>query len=426
MTKLSDPKKIYSWAMFDWANSAFSTTVMAGFFPVFFKGYWSQGADSIVTTARLGMAVSISSLLIALMSPTLGVIADLKGFKKRFSLLFMFIGALSCIFLAVVPMGGWWSAILLYGLAMMCFNASSVFSDSLLPFVAKGKEMDHVSSLGYSLGYLGGGILFLVNVFMYLKPEFFGFRDGVQAVQASFISVGVWWIIFSFPLAKNIPEPPAFKNTDSIFQLTKLSVAAFRKTVATLKNDRNILYFLLAYWLYIDGVYTVMTMAVDYGIALGFETKDLIVALLITQFVGFPFAYGFSYLAKWWGTKIPILICIVIYSVAVVAATKMDAVGHFYILATVIGMVQGGVQGLSRSFFARMVPLENSGEYFGLFNLVGKFATILGPLIVAVGVTMTGSNRYGMLGLLVLFILGGALLCLVKEVAHPVHPADPR
>lgn len=410
-----DRKKVLSWAFFDWANSAFATTVMAGFFPVFFKGFWSQGADHVVTTARLGTAISVSSLLIAFMSPTLGVIADLKGYKKRFAMLFMFVGAISCVALAFVPVGAWMAAVLIYGVAMMCFNASSVFYDALLPFVAKGKDMDHASSLGYSLGYLGGGILFLLNVLMYLNPHWFGFADGVQAVQASFISVGIWWIVFSMPLARFVPEPEVEKSVDGWAVLTKRSYQALKGTLARLKQDRNLTYFLVAYWLYIDGVYTVMTMAVDYGISLGFEAKDLIAALLITQFVGFPFAYGFSFVSRKMGLKTPILVCIGIYGVTVVAATGMSQALHFYFLAAVIGMVQGGVQGLSRSFFGRMVPEGQSAEYFGLFNLVGKFASILGPLVVAVGVTVTGSNRLGMMGLLVLFVTGALFLLKVTE-----------
>lgn len=410
-----DKKKVLSWALYDWGNSAFSTTVMAGFFPVFFKGYWSQGVDSSVTTARLGVAISVASLLIAVMSPTLGVIADLKGYKKSFSLGFMFMGALACVALAFIPAGSWWIAMLVYGVAMMCFNASSVFYDALLPFVAKGKDMDYASSLGYSLGYLGGGLLFLLNVMMYLNPHWFGLTDGVAAVKVSFVTVGLWWVIFSMPLAKNIPEPATEKVPDSLYRLTRMSYAAFKNTWHRLSHDRNIRLFLLAFWLYIDGVYTVMTMAVDYGISLGFQAQDLIAALLITQFVGFPFAYAFSILAKKWGTRRPIMVCIGIYAITVVAATGMSAAWHFYLLAGVIGMVQGGVQGLSRSLFARMVPESQSAEYFGLFNLIGKFASILGPLVVGLGAAITGQSRFGMLGLLVLFVIGGVLLYQVKE-----------
>ena len=200
-------KKVLSWAMYDWANSAYSTTVMAGFFPVFFKNFWSSGTDHIVTTGRLGTAISVSSLIIALLSPTLGVMADFRGFKKALCLSLMLVGVIACGWMTFIPMGDWWSAILAYGIAMAAFNASCVFYEALLPHVASHEDLDYVSSLGYALGYLGGGILFLLNVLMYLFPAAFGLRDGVQAVQLSFMSVAVWWLVFSYPLAKNVPEP---------------------------------------------------------------------------------------------------------------------------------------------------------------------------------------------------------------------------
>lgn len=411
----SSKKQIYSWALYDWANSAYSTTIMAGFFPIFFKKFWSMGTDPIVTTARLGVAISVSSFLIAMMTPTLGVIADMRGTKKRFCLIFMVIGALGSAWMTFIPVGQWVPAIMAYGLSMMAFNASSVFNDSLLPVVAKKSEMDYASSLGYSLGYLGGGILFALNVLMYMKPEIFGLRDGTQAVQVSFLTVGVWWFVFSIPLAKFVHEPKPEGPSGGLHALTRESVARLIQTVKHLSKDRNLLFFLLAYWLYIDGVYTVMTMAVDYGISIGLEAGDLMTALLITQFIGFPFALLFGFVAKRFGCRLPILICIAVYSVAVVLSTFMKTAMHFYMLAVIIGMVQGGVQSLSRSLFGRMIPSESSGEYFGLFNLVGKFASILGPLLVAIGVTVSGSSRHGMTSLLVLFIIGGALLYRVKE-----------
>nr|WP_295899625.1 MFS transporter [uncultured Bdellovibrio sp.] len=410
-------KKIFSWALYDWANSAYSTTVMAGFFPIFFKKYWSDGADAIVTTARLGTVISISSLIIALLSPTLGVVADLKGFKKLFCLLFTFVGVVACAWMGFIPMGDWWAAMLAYGIAMMAFNASSVFYDSLLPYVAEGTQMDYASSLGYSMGYLGGGVLFLINVLMYLFPAFFGLADGVIAIKISFVMVAVWWMGFSLPLAKNVPEPHVEANSHNIWRLTQESLRTLKRTLKSLLHEKNLLIFMIAYWLYIDGVYTVMTMAVDYGIAIGFEAKDLIAALLITQFIGFPCAYYFGTVTKRWGTKAPILLCIVMYAITVVLATRMSQAWHFYLLATVIGMFQGGVQSLSRSMFGRMIRKEESGEYFGLFNLVGRFASILGPMVVAVGVTVTGDSRLGMMGLLILFVAGGFMLALVKEPA---------
>lgn len=408
-------KKIFSWALYDWGNSAYSTTVMAGFFPIFFKQYWSNGADAVVTTARLGTAISVSSLCIALLSPLLGVIADMKGLKKKFCLAFTLVGVLSCAWMGFISGGDWWSAIIAYGVAMMAFNAASVFYDSLLPSVASPEQMDYASSLGYALGYLGGGVLFLINVLMYLFPASFGIADGVTAIKISFVMVAVWWLVFSLPLAKNVTEPPAGFLSYKALELTRESVKTLSKTFAELLRERNLLIFIVAYWLYIDGVYTVMTMAVDYGISIGLEAKDLIAALLITQFIGFPCAYYFGRVTRRWGSKIPILACIIVYAVTVIAATGMSAAWHFYLLATVIGVVQGGVQSLSRSMFGRMIDPGKSGEYFGVFNLVGRFASILGPLVVALGVTVTGNSRMGMMGLLVLFVLGGGLLFLVKE-----------
>ncbi|MEN0060432.1 MAG: MFS transporter [Bdellovibrio sp.] len=413
----SEKKRILSWAFYDWANSAYSTTVMAGFFPLFFKNYWSDGMDPITSTARLGTVISVSSLSIALLSPTLGVIADLRGFKKLFCLLFTVMGVLSCAWMGFIPAGDWVSAMWAYGLALIAFNASSVFYDSLLPYVASRKHMDYASSLGFSLGYLGGGVLFALNVLMYLKPDLFGLADGVTAIKISFVMVAVWWLVFSFPLAKNVPEPVVETSSENILILTKRSLKTLQKTLRSLLHQKNLLYFMIAYWLYIDGVYTVMTMAVDYGISIGFEAKDLIAALLITQFIGFPCAYYFGVVTKRWGAKAPILVCVGVYAVTVVAATFMSQAWHFYLLATVIGMVQGGVQSLSRSLFGRMIRKEESGEYFGLFNLVGRFASILGPLVVAFGVTVTGNSRMGMMGVLILFILGGLLLVRVKEPA---------
>jgi UMF1 family MFS transporter len=250
---------------------------------------------------------------------------------------------------------------------------------------------------------------------MLLAPQKFGLADQAAAVKISFLSVAVWWFVFSYPLAKWVPEPKVEKVEGSMYRLTVMSLQTLKKTWKDLLKQKNLLMFMMAFWLYIDGVYTVMTMAVDFGISIGFEAKDLMVALLITQFIGFPCAYYFGTITKRWGTRGPILFCLLIYAVTVVFATQMTQAWHFYLLATIIGAVQGGVQSLSRSLFGRMIPPEVAGEYFGLFNLVGKFASILGPLLIAFGVMVTGSNRLGMMGLLVLFILGGGLLWMVKE-----------
>lgn len=404
--------------MYDWANSSFATTVMAGFFPVFFKSYWSQGASAVETTSKLGTTIGVSSFLIALISPTLGAVADLRHNKKFFLLLFMMIGVLACGLLSAVSQGEWFHAVILYGMAMMAFNASCTFYDSLLPYVAAEKDLDFVSSMGYSLGYLGGGVLFLLNVIMYLKPQLFSFNNDIQAVKFSFLSVSLWWFIFSVPLMVNVHEPKIQNKVHhSWWMMTKMSYRMLKETLKDIFQNKNLFIFMLAFWLYIDGVYTVITMAVDFGISLNFQAKDLIAALLITQFVGFPFTFLFGYIAEKWGCRVPILMCLAIYALVILFATKMTEPFHFYILASVIGMAQGGVQALSRSLFSKMIPKEKSGEYFGFMNLVGKFASILGPFIVAFTVTITGRSDLGLLGLLILFFVGAVLVLKVKEPA---------
>lgn len=410
-------KKVFSWALYDWGNSAYSTTVMVGFFPLFFQKYWSAGTDAALTTARLGTAISVASLLIAIFSPTLGAIADLRSKKKLGTFLFMIGGVISCGWMAFIDKGDWFSAILAFGLAMICFTGSCVFYDALLPYVASGKKMHEASAMGYSLGYLGGGVLFLLNVLMYLKPQTFGLADEVMAIKASYLTVAVWWFLFTLPLMKYVPEVQS-GYTGTLSDTVRLSFTNLKETIMDILKQRNTLLFIAAYWLYIDGVYTVMTMAVDYGSALGLEAKDMIGALLLTQFIGFPSALLFGKFTHRFGARKPILVCIGIYSLGVVLATQMSTGLHFYLLAAMIGLVQGGVQSLSRSFFGQMIPKDKSAEYFGLFNLIGKFASILGPLIVGITVYATGKHQWGMLGLLVLFAVGGTLLMKVREDVH--------
>lgn len=412
---MSEKKKIFSWAMYDWANSAFATTVMAGFFPVFFKQYWSAGADAVETTAKLGTVLSVSSLLIALLSPTLGAMADRRGSKKTFCGFFMLLGVLSCFWLSLIPSGGWEWAMLAFGLGMFAFAASCVFYDALLPSLAHGTAMDYASSLGFAIGYLGGGVLFLINVVMTLKPEWFGLADKVAAVRWSFATVGVWWFVFSIPMFMNVPEPSPPDEKPTVLALTRDAFRHLMAMISDLLRDRNLTFFVLAYWLYIDGVYTVMSMAVDFGLSIGLGSEHLLAALLMVQFVGFPATLVFGRVTKRWGCRLPILFCIGIYSVSVLMALYMSTVVHFYLLALVIGCVQGGVQSLSRSLFGHMVPRSRAGEFFGIFNLVGKFASIMGPAIVAITVTVTGNSRMGMSGLIILFVLGAALLWRVRE-----------
>lgn len=409
-------KKIFSWALYDWANSVFYTTVMAGFFPIFFKKYWSNEADAVLSTQRLGLLLGVSGFLLAVLSPTLGVLSDKRGSKKKFLFTSMLLGVASTVSLYFVPQGDWVSAASLYGTALFMASASAVFYDSLLISVCNEDQYDFVSSLGYSMGYLGGGVLFALNVAMTLKPELFGIADNVQAVKISFLSVGIWWLIFTIPLMKNVPEPEVKPNNSSLMKLTLETISELKSLLAEIFSNKNLFYFILGYWFYIDGVYTVMTMAVDFGLSLGLESSDLIKALLITQFVGFPSAYLFGTLSKRFNSKYLIISGLLIYFVTIIGASMMTEALHFYILAFIIGLCQGGVQALSRSLYAHLIPPEKSGEYFGFFNMLGKFASVLGPLLVALFAHFTQDSRKTILSLLILIAVGACFLLQVKVV----------
>lgn len=414
MSNLRVDKKIMSWALYDFANSVFFTTVMAGFFPVFFKKYWSGEIAATVTTERLGWVLSLSGFLLAVLSPTLGVISDKRRSKKKFLFITMILGVIATCGLYFVGQGDWQPAAILYGFALFMCSASCVFYDSLLPSITTEDRYDFVSSLGYSLGYLGGGILFLLNVIMYLKPSLFGISSDIQAVKISFLSVGLWWFIFTLPLMKNVPEPETEISDRHIGHLTVDTLKELKGTIADIFKNKNLFYFVLAYWFYIDGVFTVMSMAVDFGMSLGLESSDLIKALLITQFVGFPAAYIFGLFASRWSNKNLILVCLGVYALAIIGASQMKTETDFFILACVIGLAQGGVQALSRSLFAQLSPPEKSGEYFGFFNLLGKFASVLGPALIAIFAQTTGDSRKTILSLLILIAAGSLLLLKVK------------
>jgi len=379
-----EKKAVWGWAMYDWANSAYVTTVMAGFFPVFFTQYWSHGADVTVTTARLGFANSIASLVVALMAPVLGAIADKGSAKKKFMLLFAYLGVLMSIGLFMVRQGQWAMAIFVYAMGIIGFSGANVFYDSLLPSVADEDNIDYVSSLGFSMGYLGGGLLFLVNVLMTLMPQKFGLPDAAAAVRVSFLTVAVWWglfTIFTIAWVKEVRITSPSATGETVIQ------AGFRQLGGTFKKLRHmkvVLLFLLAYWFYIDGVDTIIRMAVNYGLSLGFESSDLIVALLIVQFVGFPAALAYGKLGQKWGVRKAIYLGIAIYMAVTVYGTMMTAKHEFYILAVVIGLVQGGLQALSRSYYSRLIPTDKAAEFYGFYNMLGKFAVIMGPALMAI------------------------------------------
>ncbi len=429
-----DRKAIWGWALYDWANSAFATTVMAGFFPIFFKQFWSAGADVNVSTAQLGFGNSIASLMVALMAPILGAIADKGSAKKKFLVFFAYLGVLMTAALFLVKEGQWAWAIFVYAMGIIGFSGANVFYDSLLPAIVGEEKIDYVSGLGFSMGYLGGGLLFLINVLMTLMPQKFGLPDAAAAVRVSFLSVALWWGLFTFFTISWVTEK---KDASADNNGGSIVAAGFRQFVGTFKKIHHlkvVFLFLLAYWFYIDGVDTIIRMAVDYGLALGFESSDLIVALLIVQFVGFPAALVFGKLGERWGARKSIYLAIAIYMGVTVWGTMMTDKMEFYILAVVIGLVQGGIQALSRSYYSRLIPKNKAAEYYGFYNMLGKFAVILGPVlmglvgliakrilmppaptpeqVIAVGQL---ASRWGIASILILFIIGAILFYFVDE-----------
>jgi MFS transporter, UMF1 family len=417
-----DRRAIFGWAMYDWANSAFATTVMASFFPIFFKEYWTVGTDPVVSTAKLALANSAAGILVALLAPILGAIADRGEAKKHFLLFFAAVGIAATCALYLIPRGSWETAAACYVLAMMGFSGSIVFYDSLLTTVAPETRRDFVSSLGFAMGYLGGGVLFALNVWMALSPATFGLRDGGHGVKLSFLSVGIWWAVFSLPLILLVRErtgavnpPPSAVIREGLCQL--------RDTFREIRHLKTIFLFLAAYWLYIDGVDTIIVMALDYGLSIGLKAEDLIVALLITQFIGFPSALVFGRLGERMGAKRAILMGIGVYLfISIYGAFIVDK-REFYILACIIGLVQGGVQALSRALYSRIIPADKSAQYFGFYNMLSRFATVAGPILIAstallaraMGYPGSTASRISIVSVAILFLAGGLVLRNVDE-----------
>ena len=423
MSPVYSRKNVVAWAMYDWANSAFSLTVVTAFLPILLAGYWNDGAESVVSTFRLGFANAAASLIVALLAPVLGAMADGQGNRKRMLAMFALLGVTMTSSLFWVSEGQWLIAVVLYGFAYIGFAGGNSFYDSLLSNVADESEFDLVSAYGFALGYLGGALLFTANVLMVMNPGWFGLAGPEEAMRWSFLSVGIWWALFSLPVLLWVPErhPEHVAGNDD-----KLSfLQAWRQVLATIRSVRShrpLATFLLAYWLYIDGVYTIIKMAVDYGLSRGLNAEDLISAILLTNFVGFPAAIAFGMLGAKIGARKGIYIALGIYVIATLSAPFISLSWHFYALAFTIGLVQGGVQSLSRSFYARLVPVGRHAEFFGFYNMLGKFAAILGPALTGIVALLSGSQRVGILSVLILFVAG---LYLLSKVPADIkrHPA---
>tara|TARA_B110000014_G_scaffold41649_1_gene27464 strand:- start:715 stop:1983 length:1269 start_codon:yes stop_codon:yes gene_type:complete len=409
---INSKKSILAWSLYDWANSAFATTVMAGFFPVFFKEYWSTTDSVTLSTWYLGLGNSIASILVAVLAPFIGAIADRGTAKKKLLIFFAFLGIIATGGLWIVNQGHWQIAILFYIIASIGFMAGNIFYDSLLPAVASKDKFDYTSSMGFSLGYIGGGLLFLINVLMYLQPHFFGIPDGETAIRLSFISVAVWWAVFSIPIILFVKEPK-IHDPIGICSAVKEGWGQLISTLTKIRELKVVGTFLMAYWLYIDGVDTIIRMAVDYGTSIGFSASSLITALLLVQFVAFPATLIYSWFSSKIGIKNAIYIAIIGYTFITIFGVFVSKEWHFYVLAIMIACFQGGIQALSRSMYSRIIPKNQAAEFFGFYNMLGKFAAIIGPPMMGYIGLITGNPRLGILSIIILFISGGLLLTKV-------------
>lgn len=409
-------REVRAWAMYDLANSAFATTIITAIFPVYFASVAGADLAPGEATRLLARTTTIALATSAILAPFLGALADHAPIKKRLLGLFMAIGCISAGCLALVTRGDWFLAAVCFGIGNVGFTASLTFYDSLLPHVAREDEIDRVSTGGYALGYLGGGVLLALNVAWILSPSTFGLRDASQASRLSFASVAVWWFLFSIPLFRHVREPaiPLGGTRRSTAVLIRASFAGLLRTVRELRRYRNAMLLLVAFVIYADGIGTIQRLATSYGAELGIAQSALITAILLVQFAGVPFAFLFGMLANRIGAKISIFIGLAVYVVLTISAYYMKTERDFYILALLVATVQGGTQALSRSLFASMIPRARSSEFFGFFSIFEKFGAILGPAVFEMASRTTGSSRSAILSVVAFFVLGAGVLSVVN------------
>ncbi len=411
-------KMIHAWCMYDWANSGFATTIMSAVLPVYYGAVAAKNLAPAVATAYWGYTNTIGMLIVAFVAPVLGAVADHSGSRKRFLGAFALLGICFTASMVLIGAGDWKLASALYILALFGWSSANIFYDSLLPHIAGHDQIDRVSSRGYAMGYLGGGILLVLNLLM-IKPQliglaaFPGIPDSQWGVRLSFVSVALWWGIFSLPLFLHVDEPPVVTR---VGESTHPLAAGFQRLGQTLKEIRRygeLFKFLIAFWLYNDGITSIIVMAAIFGQEIGIGSEHLLGAILMVQFVGIPFTLFFGRLADRLGTRKAIYVSLVIYSLIAMGGYFIQSALHFWVLAFMVAMVQGGSQALSRSLFGRMAPKAKTAEFFGFYDVSSKFASIIGPSLFATVGIMTGSSRNGILALLILFIAGGYVLSWV-------------
>ncbi len=401
-------KKATAWVMYDWANSAFACTIMAAVLPIFYRDVASAGDPQ--ASSFWAYTQSLTMLSVAILAPILGAIADQSTARIKFMRFFVYLGVTGTALLFFVGKGNYLMCSVLYMMGAIGFYCANVFYDSLLSRVAGPGQVDYLSAKGYALGYLGGGLLLAVNMAMIMFPRAFFIPDSLWATRAAFLSVALWWFLFSLPVFKHIKDKEQSRIS---LEVVKLGFGRLRNTLREIRKYRELSKFLLAFWLYNDGVSTIILMATIYGRDVGIGMTHLIGALLLTQFVAFPFSLIFGRLALAVGPKKAIFTGITIYTTIIALAYFMSSALHFWILAAMVGTVQGGTQAISRSLYASMVPSSKSSEFFGFMAITSKFAAIFGPFIFGVASQASGSSRFGILSLFIFFLAGGLILARV-------------
>tara|TARA_B100000941_G_scaffold118561_1_gene83208 strand:+ start:766 stop:2016 length:1251 start_codon:yes stop_codon:yes gene_type:complete len=408
-TKLS--REIKAWISYDLGNSAFATTVLAAFFPIFYNQYWSSNIDSTLSAQYLSWTLVISNLTLLFTAPLIGAITDISKSTKKLFISMVMISIIGTGLLYTLEAGLWLYALIFFGIANYFFSASNVIYDKILVQIAAPDLFSKISGYGYAWGYFGGGLLFLINACMSLYPELFGLSSQAEAIRWSFITVSVWWFIFLIPLAVTYKEPSA-KVVEN--QVLMNSFKNLINTFISISQYKNAFIFLIAFFLFIDGVHTVVALAATFALNLGLDSSSVIIALLMVQFIAFPSTLMWAYVGEKYSDKFVINFSILIYILIIIYTLFLSNAMEFYILAAMVGFVQGGIQGSSRGLFAKLIPHDKAGEFFGLFNTFGKAGAFMGPALVGLFLALFENVRISLLPILVLFVLGLVVLYFVK------------
>jgi len=406
-------KIVLSWCLYDWANSAFATTIMAAVLPVFYSSVAAASLPKATASSLWGYTNTVAMLIVAFSAPVLGALADHSGMKKKFLAGFAILGIVSTAGLVMVSKGDWLLASCLYILGMVGFSGGNNFYDSLLPHVAGEEEIDRISSYGYAMGYLGGGILLIFNLAMILKPQYFGIPDPEWGTRYSFLTVSIWWAVFAIPILKNVSEPPVVPISGESVNPLRASLQRLSLTYHNVRKYREAFKFLMAFWLYNDGIGTIISMAVIFGAEINIAQEHLIGSILAVQFVGIPFSILFGRLAGKIGPRNAIFLGLSIYTGIAIGGYFIQTALHFWILAVLVGFVQGGTQALSRSLFGTLIPKSRSAEFYSFYDVSSKFAGIIGPAVFGLVGQLTGSSRLSIVALIIFFIGGGLILLTV-------------